>query len=74
MNHTPAKWAKGQVVLTVAHLCDCDSPCVIPEHVKAMCQRCHLRVDVPLHRRHAGQTRRRKLNNLELFEEEFHDD
>ena len=33
----PAKWAKGRVVLTTAHLCKCDPPCAIPEHVKAMC-------------------------------------
>jgi hypothetical protein len=44
-HHEPARWAKGTVRLTVAHLCDCDPPCQIPSHVLAMCQRCHLRVD-----------------------------
>jgi len=45
----PAQWAKGKVVLTTAHLCDCDPPCAISEHVKAMCNRCHLRIDVEFH-------------------------
>lgn len=56
-NHEPAKWARGRVVLTVAHLCDCDPPCVEPSHVKACCQRCHLRIDMDLHRRHRAETR-----------------
>lgn len=43
-------------MLTVAHLnatggvCDCDPLCIVPSHVKAMCQRCHLRYDMPRHR------------------------
>jgi len=45
----PALWAKGKIILTVAHLCDCDPPCANPEHVLACCQRCHLRIDVPFH-------------------------
>jgi hypothetical protein len=71
----PAIWAKGIVRLTVAHLnaiggpCACDPLCAIEDHVKAMCNRCHLRYDVVLHVRNAAATRRRKLNNLELFEE-----
>jgi len=48
----PAQWAKGKVTLTVAHLCDCDPPCATPSHVKAMCQRCHLRTDLQLHIAH----------------------
>lgn len=70
MNHTAARWAKGRVVLTVAHLCDCDPACVIEGHVIAACNRCHLRIDVTLHRRHAAETRRLQLNNLELFDKE----
>lgn len=42
----PAKWAKGKVVLTVAHTCKCDPLCANPEHVLAMCQRCHNRMDI----------------------------
>lgn len=57
----PAKWANGLVVLTVAHLCDCEPPCAIESHVKAMCNRCHLRTDIPLHTRHMAETRRLAL-------------
>jgi hypothetical protein len=55
LNGTLAKWAKGKIVLTVAHLngqdgpCRCEPLCAIPEHVKAMCQRCHLRYDSDRH-------------------------
>jgi len=55
-----AKWARGIVRLTVAHTCKCDPPCINPEHVKAMCQRCHLRLDVDLHVRHSKETREKK--------------
>lgn len=58
----PAKWAKGLVVLTVAHLngpggvCQCDPLCADPAHLKAMCQRCHNRYDVPLRARNRSHT------------------
>ena len=54
----PAVWARGIVVLTVAHLCTCEPLCAEPSHLKAMCNRCHLRVDQPLHQRHTAETRR----------------
>jgi len=69
----PAKWARGDVVLTVAHLnheggpCDCDPRCADPEHVKAMCQRCHLRLDHPRHVRNAKRTRFERKAVGELF-------
>lgn len=44
-HHARARWFRGRVTLSVVHLCDCDPPCANPDHVKAMCQRCHLRVD-----------------------------
>jgi hypothetical protein len=44
-NHQPAHFANGRVTLTVAHLCTCDPICLIPAHVIAACQRCHLRID-----------------------------
>lgn len=49
----PAAWAKGKVILTVAHLDH------IPEHcgesnLRAMCQRCHLLYD----QEHHAETRR----------------
>ena len=64
----PAMWAKGTIVLTVAHLNPDPMDCR-PENLKAMCQRCHLRYDLPLHMRNAARTRRAKLNNHELFQE-----
>lgn len=54
------EWAKGTVVLTVAHLCKCDPPCMIESHVKAMCNRCHLRVDVEQHVANSRDTRAKK--------------
>jgi hypothetical protein len=64
MNGRPAVWAKGTVVLTVAHLCTCKPLCADPAHLKAMCQRCHLRVDVPLHTRHMAESRRKAREAL----------
>ena len=60
LNGKKAAYAKGRVVLTVAHLCNCSPPCANEAHVKAMCNRCHLRVDVKLHVRHRTTNRMRK--------------
>jgi hypothetical protein len=60
VNYQPAKWAHGRIILTVAHLCTCEPLCAEASHVKAMCQRCHLRIDRELHARHAAETRRRR--------------
>jgi len=54
-----ALWARGDVVLTVAHLNHDPQDCR-PENLKAMCQRCHLRYDAPHHQKNAAATRRRK--------------
>src|SRR5271166_2831487 len=43
-NREPAVWAKGKVVLTVAHLNHDKSDCR-DKNLKAMCNRCHLRYD-----------------------------
>lgn len=73
-NGALAQWANGRIVLTVAHLngpdgpCRCSPLCADPDHLKAMCQRCHLRYDLPLHMRNASATRYRTRNNLDLFE------
>jgi len=56
----PAAYAKGRVVLTTAHLCTCDPPCTIPNHVLAMCQACHLRTDIALHLAHRRAKREGK--------------
>lgn len=62
MHHKPARWFRGRVVLTVAHLCDCEPPCAIAGHVIAACQKCHLRIDRFRHaaRRLAHQQARRR--------------
>lgn len=73
VNGGPAKWAKGKVVLTVAHLnadggpCRCDPLCGNDEHLKAMCQRCHLRYDTAMHVRNARRTVRAKKAAGDLF-------
>lgn len=58
VDRQPAQWAKGIVILTVAHICTCDPPCIRADHVLACCNRCHLRIDIPLHARHAAEGRR----------------
>jgi hypothetical protein len=63
-DNTPAVWAHGMVVLTVAHLCHCDPPCVNPVHCRAFCQRCHLLTDLPMHTKHAAETRRKTKEML----------
>ena len=40
LDRMPAIWARGRVVLTVAHLCTCEPLCADPVHLKAMCNRC----------------------------------
>jgi len=72
----PARWARGKVVLTVAHL-NHDTSDNSPGNLKAMCQRCHLRYDAPMHRRHAAETRRRArihAGQIELPEGEVRHD
>lgn len=59
MNGQAALYAKGKVVLTVAHLNGESMDCR-DENLKAMCQRCHLRIDIELHKRHAAKHRRQK--------------
>ena len=60
------------MVLTVAHLnadggpCQCEPHCGEPSHLKAMCQRCHLRYDHVRHVRNARNTRRKRLAVGEL--------
>ena len=58
-----ARWARGKVVLTVAHL-DHDPANCDPANLRAFCNRCHLRYDAPLHVKHSAETRRRKLKAM----------
>lgn len=59
---------RRKTILTTAHLCNCSPPCQIARHVKAMCQRCHLRLDSKSHRASARRTRDRKTGQRSLFE------
>ena len=47
-NGQPAQFARGRIILTVAHLCH-DTHCANLDHLRAMCQRCHLRYDIAQH-------------------------
>ena len=63
--HTKAHWARGQVRLTIAHLCQCHPLCGNDAHLKALCQRCHLRVDITLHVTHRQQAATAKNRPLQ---------
>ena len=54
----PAVWAKGTIVLTVAHLNHEPADCR-DDNLRAFCQRCHLRYDVGHHRRNRISNQRR---------------
>ena len=67
----PAKWAKGNVILTVAHLDHTPEHCD-DSNLKAMCQRCHLRYDAAHHRKNAEQTRGARRAKAIPFKEASH--
>lgn len=56
-----------RIVLTVAHL-DHDPTHNADSNLKAMCQRCHLRLDRHEHARNAAETRRKRKAHRDLFE------
>lgn len=65
-NGTFAKWAKGKIVLTVAHLNHTPEDCRAA-NLKAMCNRCHLRYDQAHHTANARATRRARKAIGELI-------
>lgn len=65
MNGAAAIWAKGKIMLTVAHL-DHDPTHNDHSNLKALCQRCHLRYDQKQHMTSAHLTRDRKSGQLRL--------
>ena len=65
-DHTDAKFASGEVILTVAHLNQCKSDCR-PENLRAMCNTCHLRYDLNLHARNAFENRRKEIPTIDMF-------
>jgi hypothetical protein len=66
-----AKWARGIVILTTAHLCH-DSTCSDLAHLIHACNRCHLRIDLEQHMANSAETRRLKKEfeqrNQEVFD------
>jgi hypothetical protein len=67
VNGRAARWARGRVVLTTAHLCECQPLCGNLAHLIHACQRCHLRIDVELHKKHRRENRERKAGQERLF-------
>ena len=65
-NGEPAVFAKGKIILTTAHLCH-DESCEDLDHLRHMCQRCHLRYDSEHHQVNAAKTRRNKKAISDLF-------
>lgn len=67
VHNEPAQFARGKIMLTLAHLdypggpCTCEEQtgrkCGEREHLKVMCQRCHLRIDRARHIANAKRTR-----------------
>lgn len=55
-NGEPARYARGRVVLTVAHLDHQPEHCA-DDNLRDYCQRCHLRYDHAHHQRNAKRTR-----------------
>lgn len=60
----PAYGTGSKVVLTVAHL-NHEPEC--REHVKAMCQGCHLHYDRAHHAQTAYMTRKQSANTVDMF-------
>jgi hypothetical protein len=67
-NGEKASWARGRVVLTTAHLCECNPLCGNLAHLIHACQRCHLRIDNKLHIRHRRERREQETGQARFFE------
>lgn len=71
-NGIPGVFTSGRIVLTTAHLnaegdiCQCDPLCINPDHVLALCQRCHLRYDHARHMMNSRRTRESKRRQRSL--------
>jgi len=60
LNYTAHPDTGSKVILTTAHLCRCAPKCGELSHLRLLCQRCHLTLDVELHQQHVVDTWRRK--------------
>ncbi len=65
-----------RIILTIAHVNDPDPSNCDLDNLAALCQRCHLRLDLPQHMANAANTRRKKreakriaAGQLSMFEE-----
>jgi hypothetical protein len=65
-NGDEARYARGRIMLTTAHLCH-DSECRKISHLIHACQRCHLRIDRDQHIANAKKTRHERRAIAELF-------
>jgi len=61
-----AKFARGKIVLTAAHLCH-HPECTDLDHLKSFCQRCHLRYDNMIKMRKLKSKRLRQSGQLEFL-------
>src|SRR5262249_23740511 len=52
------------VILTTAHLCKCAPKCGHLDHLRALCQRCHLALDHDRHMLRSAETRRHQKEAL----------
>lgn len=66
LNGTLAKYARGKIMLTTAHLCH-DETCEDMNHLRHMCNRCHLRYDLDQHMKNSRATRFKRKAVGELF-------
>lgn len=66
---TPSGVHLIKIVLTVAHWPDPDPMNCADDNLQALCQRCHNRLDGPMRRANAAQTRRQK--KIESGQTEF---
>jgi len=67
LNGYPAEYARGKIVLTIAHLDhDEENHDVKDDRLKALCQRCHLRYDVPEKKKRRFNKKHKKQITLEL--------
>ena len=69
VNGHAAKWARGRIVLTVAHLDHQPENCDL-ENLRHMCQRCHLRYDVKHHAETKQRTRESATGQRNMLREE----
>lgn len=65
-NYQPNPITGTKVIFTVAHLDHTPENCA-DDNLKAMCQRCHLLLDIKTHMRNAAETRRNRRASGDLF-------